>query len=676
VTAAALTRATLPRPPPTPPVDVPRLLWTSGIVVVASLPHCLKLAPWIVLLLAAAISWRLTAAARGWRLARRAVRLALAVAAFIAVLAQHGTINGVEAGSALLVVMMALKFLEAQNQRDQLVLIMLAYFLIFATLLTERSPLTVGYLMAAAWLATVGLLQIGRHGPLLAARATVTLAGRLLVQALPIMVLLFLVFPRLPGPLWAIAGSSSATTGLSEELSPGDITRLGLSDDVAFRVEFAGRAPSPRDLYWRGPVLSDFDGRTWRVRPSYRLGRKAVDTIEFSGEPIEYRVMLEPSSNNWAFALDLPQTWSGPRDLAMSSDYQLGVWQGRGVGALDYRATSYTTYAAREPLTVLQREAFSRLPRASSPRTRALAETWLADNPTPEQIVERGMAYLRSQPFRYTLEPPALGAQPVDEFLFETRAGFCEHYASAFAVLMRAAGLPARVVTGYQGGEPNAASRYYIVWQADAHAWTEVWLEERGWVRVDPVAAVAPGRVSLNAWRTAVDDAALAEAFGQRAAFRGITLALDAVYYYWNGWVLGYGPELQRALLDTLGLPSASSERTPMLMLLAVGVVVSASFVLSVYLAWRYRRRPPTDAAARCFAAFCARLARARVPPRGPSEGPVAYAARAARALPQAAGDIEAIAAAYVRARYEPDLGSTALAELRARVARFQPASS
>lgn len=672
--AAPTIVAAAPRAPAA--VDLARLTWTSGIVIVAALPHCLKLAPWIVLLLATAIVWRLATAARGWRLPRRSARLGLAFAAFVAVLAQHGTINGVEAGSSLLVVMMALKFLEAQNQRDQLVLIMLSYFLMFATLLTERSPLTVGYLILAAWVATVGLLQIGRQGALLEPRATTALAGRLLLQALPVMLLLFLVFPRLPGPLWAVSSSSSATTGLSEELSPGDITKLGLSDEVAFRVEFAGRAPSPRVLYWRGPVLSDFDGRTWRMRPWLRLGRNPVATIEFYGEPIEYRMMLEPSNNNWAFALDLPQTWSGPRELAMNSDYQLGVWRGRGVGALDYRATSYTSYAAREPLTALQRQVFSRLPRTSSPRTRELVAGWLADDPAPSEIIERGMAYLRSQPFRYTLEPPALGSQPVDEFLFETRAGFCEHYASAFAVMMRAAGLPARIVTGYQGGEPNARSRYYIVWQADAHAWTEVWLEDRGWVRVDPVEAVAPGRVSVNAWRTAVGDDALAAAFERGAWFRGVTLAWDAAYYYWNAWVLGYGPELQRALLDTLGLPSAASERTPTLVLLVVGVVVAASFVLSLYLAWRYRRRPPPDPAARCFAAFCARLARLRVPPPAPSEGPAAYAAHAARVVPQAAAEIAAITQAYLRARYELDAEDAALAELRERVAAFRPASA
>ena len=286
------------------------------------------------------------------------------------------------------------------------------------------------------------------------------------------------------------------------------------------------------------------------------------------------------------------------------------------------------------------------------------------------------MDYLRSQPFYYTLTPRTLHDEPVDEFLFDTREGFCEHYASAFAVMMRIANLPARVVTGYQGGERNRLSDYYIVRQSDAHAWTEVWLEDDGWVRVDPVTTVSPGRVSQSAWRTS---------FGDRSGTAGgasvrvpwlsdARLLLDAGYFYWNGWVMGYGPEMQSALLGRLGLGGAPGGRASTLLLLVVAATITASIVLSLYLAWLYRRKPGADAAARQFAAFARRLARLRVLPGSRSEGPRAYAARARRLLPHAAGDIEAIVTLYLRARYEPDIDRAALAELRARVAAFAPA--
>jgi transglutaminase-like putative cysteine protease len=653
-----------------------RLLWTAVIVVGASLPHWSALPVWMPVLLLGCVAWRLLAAVGGWRPAGRAVRLLLALIVFAAVVLRYRTVNGVAAGSALLVVMVALKFVESRQDRDQIVLIMIAYFLMFASLPTERSPLTGVYLLVLVWLTTVGLLQIGRRGPLLPARATARLAGRLLLLSLPFAVALFVLFPRLPGPLWAIPGStSSGASGLSDTMSPGDITELGLSDEVAFRVQFTTAPPAPSELYWRGPVMSDFDGRTWSMSPGMR--RNVANTIEYKGTPTEYRVMLEPNDRGWAFALDMPQTWSGEPGLRMGSDYQLGVFFGRGRGRrLDYHVRSFPQYVAREPLSEREQRQFRRLPPDSSPRTRALVATWLTDGPTPEQIIERAMDYLRSQPFQYTLTPPKLGAQPVDEFLFDTREGFCEHYASAFAVMMRAAGLPARVVTGYQGGELNSLGEYYIIRQSEAHAWTEVWLGDRGWVRVDPIVAVAPERVTIGSWRGSLAGGTQpGTAFGRLRWIRYASLLWDAGRTYWNAWVVGYGPELQRALLESLGLTTTRSQRWTTLMLLAVAATVTLLLALALYLAWARGHGRPADPAARSFALFTRRLTRRKVAPRRPAEAPAAYAARAAAALPGAAAEIAAIAAAYLRARYEPDVDAAALRELRARVKAFHPAA-
>jgi transglutaminase-like putative cysteine protease len=500
------------------------------------------------------------------------------------------------------------------------------------------------------------------------------LSGRLLLQALPIMIAMFVLFPRLPGPLWAIPGStSSGASGLSDTMSPGDITNLGLSDEVAFRVEFDARPPRANDLYWRGPSLTHFNGRTWSMSLGARRGERVADSIEYRGEPTSYRVTLQPNGRNWAFALDMPQQWTGDNSLRMGSDYQLGTFfGGPRPRRLDYRVTSYVDYSAREPLTQRERETFTALPADSSPRARALALSWLGDAPNGAAIIDRAMAYLRSQPFAYTLTPPALGAQPVDEFLFETREGFCEHYASALTVLVRAAGLPARVVTGYQGGELNSIGGYYIVRQSDAHAWTEVWLEDEGWVRIDGVAAVAPERVALGFARFGAGQAtgavALRTDWGRQAA-----LFWDAVETRWQAWIIGYGPELQRALLESLGFDNLRrAQRWTVLLGLAVTTTIALLLGLSLYLSWRRRRRAALDSAARCFASFVGRLKRLEVPARAPSEGPRAYAERAARSLPHVAAKIRDVVDLYVRARYEPDADGTALTALEAEVAAFR----
>ena len=661
--------------PATLSAEVSRLRWTAAIVAGATLPHWPTLPLWVPVLLAVAIAWRLAVAALAWPMPIRTLRLLLALVAFCVVLFTYRTINGVEAGSALLVVMIALKFLESKGHRDRLVLIMISYFLLFASLLTARAPLSAVYLLLLIWLTTIGLLQLSRRGPLLGLRSTAELAGRLLLQSLPLMIALFVLFPRLPGPLWAVPGTStSATSGLGDTMNPGDITSLALSDDIAFRAQFLSRPPPARDLYWRGPTMTHFDGRTWSMLIGERRGEGVASSTEYLGTPTEYRVMLETAGRNWAFALDMPKP--PERGLRMASDYQLRSLPGTPRGTrLDYRVVSYTSYRALEPLAPAEQDLFRRLPPESSPRTRELVRGWLADHPPPDRLIERGMDWLRAQPFSYTLTPPALGGQPVDEFLFDTREGFCEHYASAFTVMMRAAGLPARIVTGYQGGEFNGVGGYYMVRQSDAHAWTEVWLADRGWVRVDPVSAVAPDRVALGSWRSALAGQRVpGNALGRIEWVRRALLVWDAAATYWNDWVIGYGPEIQRALLDLLGfdgLPRA--ERWSKLLLLCVGATLAGSLLVSLQLAWRRRRRTSVDAAVHEFASFGKRLAKLHVAPRAPSEGPVAYGARAQSRVPQAAAEIRAIVTAYLRARYERDADSQALSELRTRVASFRP---
>lgn len=648
-----------------------RLLWTSGVIAGASLPHWPTLPFWAPVLLCACIGWRLMGDIAQWPLPNSIVRAGLAIVALIAVLERYHTINGVEAGSALLIVMVALKFLETRTNRDQLVLLIIAYFILFAGLLAQRNPLILIYLGAFVWFTTVGLLQLGRQGPLLPARDTARLAGRLLLQAIPIMLLLFLLFPRLPGPLWAIPGANtSGRSGLSDTMSPGDITELGLSDDVAFRVEFFSRPPRLDQLYWRGPVLSHFNGRTWSSG-STELRPTIVDTLEYAGDPIDYRIMIEPTGRRWVFSLDMPEEWPEDENVIMEAHYQLIRMPGRIRTRQDFNLRSYPEYTAGEQLSDAQRSLYLFLPDDNNPRSRELAAEWRAASSNQRDIIAKALQIFREETFFYTLTPPPLGADPADEFLFQTREGFCEHYASAFTVLMRAAGIPARVVTGYQGGELNPLGQYYIIYQSNAHAWTEVWLEDEGWVRVDPTAAVAPDRIQSGLYGSALSgQRAAGGAFRNIPVLREMALAWDAANTYWNDWVLGYGPEIQTALLQSLGVA-----RPHWTKLVAMCIALIAVFLtgLAIYLAWTYRSEGRKDNASRYFHQFCRKLTRASVAPRRPNEGPSDFARRAAESIPDASDTIEEITDAYVKARYERDENGRELERLKQLVRNFKP---
>jgi transglutaminase-like putative cysteine protease len=561
--------------------------------------------------------------------------------------------------------MIALKFLESHTQRDQLVLMLISYFLVFAGLLREDTALSGVYLLVFVWLTTVGLMQLGRRGDLMRTRVTTTLAGRMLLQSVPIMIALFVLFPRLPGPLWQTGDSEDAgSTGLSDSMAPGDITDLGLSDEIAFRVAFADSAPAAQDLYWRGPVLAEFDGRTWTPRRGMWLN--ARNTLSFRGEPIQYTVSLEPGKRRWAFALEMPAEWSTSRrrNIVMRSDYQLVTFGTEPPASrLSYDVTSYSDFTAAEPLTASQQAVYLRLPVGYNPRTAELMDALRRDADGPREIVDRALSYFSDGEFFYTLTPPALGRDSVDDFLFATKEGFCEHYASAFAVMMRFAGIPARVVTGYHGAELNPYGQYYIVREYNAHAWTEVWLQGRGWVRVDPVGAVAPERIALGI----ADGARLNSFEGGNGAegsswMRKAAFAWDAINTAWNDWVVGYDLGLQRDLFEWLGLGRL---RWTTMFTLSIAATFAIVVVTALALAWYARTRERVDMAAKLFARFVRRLRRLGVPACSATEDPAAYARRAAATIPSRAGEIGAFVQTYLRARYESDPDGRNLAQLR-----------
>ena len=612
-----------------------------------AIPHALHLPLWVLGLAVPIIIWQFIAASRGWPLPGRLVRFALAAAAFGAVFVGFGRVNGQEAGVSLLVLMLALKLCEIRSHRDAMVFLSLTCFLLVTQFLFSQSLAMAVYLVVGTWVIMAAFVDIGSGGP---PRATLAESARLLAQALPIAALLFVLFPRIPGPLWGLPSDAGAraTSGLSESMSPGSITDLALSGGVALRARFDADVPPPAARYWRGPVLWDFDGRTWsRNQANERL--PAADLAIADGQRWQVDITLEPTRHDWLIALDVPvgadrpTTRSAGATLTADDDIDQRI---------RYLATSISGGVLDGDLAATTRRRALLLPVEGNDRSRALARRWRAQGLAPAEIVDAALLRFRRQPYSYTLTPPATSRDnSVDDFLFESLAGFCEHYAGAFTFLMRAAGVPARVVTGYQGAEQATVGDYWVVRNSDAHAWAEVWLEGRGWVRVDPTAAVAPGRIESGVAASIADRNALPYmARGGGDAWYRIQMLWDGINAGWNRWFLAYGPGLQQRVLDMLGLGGGWGKA---LLALTAGVVALLALV-SVGIAWRLRQIADADPVVRAWRQICARLGAIGYP-RAASEGPRAYAERIAALRPDLADSINDLARRYVRLRYGHD---------------------
>ncbi len=623
------------------------LLRLLAVMLLVIAPHLLQL-PFLASALAVSIIlWRAVASLRQWRLPPNTLRTALAVAAFGAVYLSYGRATGQTAGTALLVVMLALKLTEMRARRDVMLVVFLLYFVMFTHFLNSQELWTILYLLVCAVAVTAVLAEANHPGAALSPRITAALGGRMIVTALPLMLIMFVLFPRIPGPLWGIPAQSGATgrTGLSDSMAPGDISQLMRSDEVAFRVRFEGVPPPMRQRYWRGPAFWFFDGFRWEM--GSRGNRPTVPEVRFEGAALRYEVTLEPQRVPWLLALELPSAEQLPKESRLGPDYQLTANKPSSDRRV-YRLTSYPHYVLQPELPPEVRQLSLRWPHKRNPRTLDFAQQLRAEGLSDEQLVGRVLQMYREQEFFYTLEPPPLGADSVDQFLFETRRGFCEHYASSFTALMRAAGVPARVVTGYQGGEINELGGYMVVRQSDAHAWSEVWLTDRGWVRVDPTAAVAPSRIELGIESAlAASGERLPGSFWSRAAVNlWFEVRWDWINASWNAWVLAYGPELQADFLRRFGLRDWGQ----MVMALTV-LLVTVLAALGAFELWRMRPRPHPDPVQREWERFCRWLAR-RGLVRRPSEGPLDFAARAMARYPAQAPALARVRDCYVNLRY------------------------
>ncbi len=614
-------------------------------ILLVSAPHAEHLPLWASALGAAMLVWRAYLTASGNPLPARWLLLLITFASVLAIIITFRTLFGREAGVTLLILLAALKLLELRAVRDATVLIYLSCFIIVTNFFYSQSIPTALFMLFTLLIimATWVHLQTGA----LAFKPRLRIAGILLLQAIPLSLILFVLFPRVQGPLWGMPQDAYASSGLSDTMSPGSMSRLSLSDAVAFRVTFNDLVPRRDQLYWRGPVLWDFDGTTWTRGRNTTLRQP---TLTDAGNPVDYTVTLEPHNKLWLFALDMPSKMSIP--AVQTADFQ--VLSKTPVNArIRYNATSLLSYRANLDEAPLQLQRALTLPRGYNPRAIELAAEWRAQNADPAALVKTALTYFNRENFEYTLEPPLLGMNSVDDFLFKTRQGFCEHYAGSFVFLMRAAGVPARVITGYQGGEYNDLGGYYILRQSDAHAWAEVWLPERGWVRIDPTAAISPARIQSGLRAALPNNTALPFLVRtQSPILLKLRFNFDALTNQWNQWVLGYNTERQFAFLTRLGMEDVSWQN------MALDMLAGVALLTGIFTLWLLRRMLPkqSDAVQVAWLKLCRKLEKAGLP-RAAHEGAVDYAQRVAIARPELAATLHDLAARYVSLRYEGKVG-------------------
>lgn len=636
------------------------LPWTLAALTFSMLPHIPFLPVWITVAYLGCAAGRLQIERKRWRLPAAWIRMLLALICFIGVLVSYDAISGVGPGSALLSVMAALKLLETRQRRDQFVLLFISIFLMMSALLREQYLWSLPYLLIALLLTLTAWLQMSTSRGA-GARQAVRNSTRLLLYAVPLMLTMWIFFPRISNPFWAVpVDTSSSVSGLSDQMSPGDISSLSLSDAVAFRVRFDGIIPEPRQRYWRGLILHRFNGRTWSGSEPTIITRDDRP-VEYFGNPVKYQVTMEPTRQHWVFALDIPYQWSLPKTFI---GQQLELMRAQPIDQrTTYSAVSYPRFRLNADLSDYSRRFHLRLPEGSNPQTAKLARNMRAAAASNEDFVDAVLRKFHEEEYFYTLKPPALGRNSIDEFLFQTRQGFCEHYASAFAVMMRAAGIPSRIVLGYQGGEVNPMGNYMIVRQSDAHAWTEVWMQGKGWSRVDPTAAVAPERI--DAGMSAAMFGAAGASWGlvaPSALLHRMRLTWDAINETWNDWVLGYGPENQNAFMEWLGMKKPDWQK---MMLTGLALLIVLITVISVLLVMRYGQ-PAKDKAAVLYRQF---TEAAGIDPFL-GESPLAFANRLGEtdlSMHDAANDVTD---RYLAVRYGPPSASGML-KLQQSVQRF-----
>jgi Transglutaminase-like enzymes, putative cysteine proteases len=637
--------------------SIPRrpLLWLAAALLFTLPPMFGSLATWVPCLFLIALATKFWMEPRGYRLRFAALKLMLTGVALFAIFVSYGSLKGIEPGISLLVVLMALKVLEAHTAREFQVMVLIGWVLCLCGFFLSQDFATALCLLTGFALLLVALIQFHRGSSPGAFWPALTTTFRLFAQAAPLVVLLFLLFPRInTGSRFEFRALHSASTGFSDRLTPGSIAALANSSEIAFRAEFPGtKTQTPGPMYWRGVVMWQCDGMDWRA-PYAPASISRSPRQSPSGNPIRQKITLAPHAARWMFALDRPfQT--PPGAMLAYGNYLWSVQPVRK--ARQYEVVSWFGSAGKE-LSAREREEALKLPPSISPAVRDLAESWAAQSSNPRGVVNSALQFFRAQGFRYSLSPGEYGNNDLEEFLFRRRVGFCGHYAASFATLMRLAGIPARLVVGYLGGEYNDLGHFFLIRQADTHAWCEVWLPESGWTRIDPTSVVAPGRASLDLNSFLATRSASGQIEGRRsgfvmrlarsAIFTNIRLGWETLNYEWDTRFLAYDANVQDVFLSSIGITNRGS------FVLIVGIAVVAVALLVIYAVWmQLGTRSRIDRVKELYERFCRKAAQLGAR-REPWEGPADFARRAGQLLPNESERIRQISTTYIALRYSP----------------------
>jgi len=619
-------------------------------LVLATIPIAEKVAGWVLFIFAVACIARLALQRPGTRLPPLPVKIILFAACVGGVAMTYGSALGIEPGFSILVVLVSLKLIETNDPRDFHVLALLGFFLVLCDLFFSQDLIRWLYIVFILLLALTMVVLFYRDPVLASTPQSARLALTLLLQSLPLAVLLFLAFPRFYGGFrFQFSQALINTSGMSDELSPGSLSSQVLNDAVAFRVDFPdGNMPRVPEMFWRGGVLWHSEGLRWTPGEALLRERRPG---KLTGASILQRISLQPHGAFWLFALDRP--FGDVNDAIYLPGTVL-----RSKRAIT-KSFHYQVVSRPEnhelALPADQRKAALQIPSNVPPRVRTLVDSWKARHPEPLQIVESARRFFGSGHFVYTLQPGtyADGGNGLEDFLFERQKGFCEHYAAAFATLMRVAGIPSRIVIGYRGGEFNSVGKFFVVRQQNAHAWCEVWLKDSGWLRIDPTDLIAAdGSTSSLASYLETQAARNGPDTHQSLTFKGwrelqhdLQMVWDNVNYQWDLRVLNFDEEAQHNFLFVLGLSSMSWAG------IFIWVLIAAAVFVAVLSLWLRRPRAKAGRIERNYARFCDMLARAGLP-RERWEGPQHFAARATQHFPEQANVIEHVATLYIELRY------------------------